>query len=310
MWLIAGTVPEKDFSLYIGRTRADFLTGGESLLLADGRRLPVGRGTTALAATVASVCEQLEIPAPWLLLAGDSGTGDGSRKAYDWLTENLASLALENELEGITFHYFYPDVDYHNRILMAMEELPSKPVLVADAGFMYVAKMSGYAAQYDLFTPDIGELAFLADEKAPHPFYTRGFLSAAENDIPALLERALKNGNCPSSLIIKGATDYIMCNDKLVAMISEPGVAAMECIGGTGDIVTGFATAYLCAGLSICRSSIQAVLAARYLAEICKPDPSCQAVDLIREIGPMLKRYGKLVEDQSQWPCLNHSLSS
>jgi hypothetical protein len=32
------------------------------------------------------------------------------------------------------------------------------------------------AAQFDLFTPDVGELAFLADEEAPHPFYTRGFI--------------------------------------------------------------------------------------------------------------------------------------
>jgi len=35
--------------------------------------------------------------------------------------------------------------------------------------------MSGNAQSFDLFTPDAGELAFLADEEAPHPFYTRGF---------------------------------------------------------------------------------------------------------------------------------------
>jgi len=45
--------------------------------------------------------------------------------------------------------------------------------LIADAGFMYAAKMSGQASKYDLFTPDVGELAFLADEEAPHLFYTR-----------------------------------------------------------------------------------------------------------------------------------------
>ena len=54
---------------------------------------------------------------------------------------------------------------------MCIRDSP-KPTLVADAGFMYVAKMSGYADAYDLFTPEAGELAILADEKAPHPFYT------------------------------------------------------------------------------------------------------------------------------------------
>ena len=54
---------------------------------------------------------------------------------------------------------------WHNRILLAIEDLPVRPLLMADDGYMYVAKMSGYAASYDLFTPDVGELAFLSDEK-------------------------------------------------------------------------------------------------------------------------------------------------
>ena len=57
-----------------------------------------------------------------------------------------------------------------NRVLFAVEEMAKRPVLIADAGFMYAAKMSGQSSKYDLFTPDVGELAFLADEEAPHPF--------------------------------------------------------------------------------------------------------------------------------------------
>jgi len=72
-------------------------------------------------------------------------------------------------------------VDWHNRVLFQIQGLAEKPVLIADAGFMYAAKMSGQAELYDLFTPDIGELAFLADEAAPHPFYTRGFILHEEN---------------------------------------------------------------------------------------------------------------------------------
>ena len=63
---------------------------------------------------------------------------------------------------------------------MALEEWKRRPIVVADAGFMYAAIMSGYAASYVLFTPDVGELAFLADEKAPHPFYTRGYILAED----------------------------------------------------------------------------------------------------------------------------------
>jgi ADP-dependent NAD(P)H-hydrate dehydratase / NAD(P)H-hydrate epimerase len=60
----------------------------------------------------------------------------------------------------LVFHYLQPDVNWHNRVLFAVEEMDRRPVLIADAGFMYAAKMSGQSSQYDLFTPDIGELAF------------------------------------------------------------------------------------------------------------------------------------------------------
>ena len=158
-WMICGTVPDASFPLTGGRWRLD---GG--FLHAEGggiAPLSVQRGT------------------PAALLAGDIGNGDGSRKLYS----RLAASPSLSGVRGITFHYLFPDLDGHNRVLMALEEADPKPVLVADAGFMYVAKMSGYADAYDLFTPDAGELAFLADEKAPHPFYTRGFLLAADEDI-------------------------------------------------------------------------------------------------------------------------------
>lgn len=295
MWLIAGTVPDDDFTLSIDAVWEDSEIDGDELVLPDGRRLPVARGTTALAATAIRACKTLGAPLPRLLLTGDAGKGNGSHKAYDWLAKNLATVA-EHNLQGLTFHYFYPDVDGHNRVFMAVEELKPKPVMVADAGFMYVAKMSGYATSYDLFTPDIGELAFLADEKAPHPFYTRGFLLAKDADVPELLERAIKHENCPQNLIVKGITDYILCNGELVATVSEPAVAAMESIGGTGDIVTGLATAYLASRTPICKSALWAARAARLLALYCKPNPATQAAELIRRIGEVLTAERQQIE--------------
>lgn len=295
MWLIAGTVPDDDFALSVDAVWAESRIDGDELVLPDGRRLPVARGTTALAATAFRACAALGAPLPRLLLAGDAGRGVGSHKAYDWLAANLAKVA-EHGLAGLTFHYFYPDADGHNRVFMAVEELDPKPVMVADAGFMYVAKMSGYATSYDLFTPDIGELAFLADEKAPHPFYTRGFLLAKDADVPELLERAIKHDNCPQNLIVKGITDYILCDGELVATVSEPAVAAMESIGGTGDIVTGLATAYLAAGNPICKSALWAARAARMLAQYCQPNPATQAAELIRNIGTVLAKEKEQIE--------------
>lgn len=292
MWLIAGTVPDDGFELYTGGVAEPCQVENNFIILPDKRRLSVARGTTALLATAILASQALNVEPPRILLAGDQGTGKGSFTAYDWLAENLASLAVT----GLTFHYFYPDVDAHNKLYMILESLIPKPVLVADAGFMYAAKMSGLASGYDLFTPDIGELAFLADEKSPHPFYTRGFLLAEENNIKPLLARAMRYGNCPDNMIIKGQTDYIVCDRRIIAEVTEPLEESMECIGGTGDIVTGFATAYLAAGCPICQSALRAARAARCLGAFCQPNPATQAATLIAKIKPMMKKYEDIIE--------------
>lgn len=282
MWCIAGSVPDADFSLALpdGPLRLD----GSTLCLPDGRGVTVERGTAALAATALLACEALGTDALRALLAGDIGTGDGSRRLYDWLCGNAARLAPQ----GLTFHYLFPDVDWHNRVLLALQALPQPPLLLADAGFMYAAKMSGYADAYDLFTPDVGELAFLADEKAPHPFYTRGFLLAEDHNIPPLLARVLAHGNCPRHLLIKGAADHIVCEGELRAVIDSPSVPAMECIGGTGDIVTGLVTAFAAAGWPLCAACRAASRSARRLAALCEPQPDTPVADLIRRLPDAL----------------------
>ncbi|WP_300800940.1 sugar kinase, partial [uncultured Desulfovibrio sp.] len=238
----------------------------------------------ALAATALLACEALGTDAPHALLAGDIGTGDGSRRLYAWLCDNAARLAPR----GMTFHYLFPDADWHNRVLLALQALPRPPLMLADAGFMYAAKMSGYADAYDLFTPDVGELAFLADEKAPHPFYTRGFLLAEDHNIPPLLARVLVHGNCPRHLLIKGAADHIVCEGELRAVIDSPSVPAMECIGGTGDIVTGLVTAFAAAGWPLCAACQAASRSARRLAVLCEPRPDTPVADLIRRLPDAL----------------------
>lgn len=251
-WMICGTVPDASFPLTGGRWRLD---GG--FLHAEGggiAPLSVQRGTPALLGTALLTCETLGVEPPTALLAGDTGNGDGSRKLYS----RLAASPSLSGVRGITFHYLFPDLDGHNRVLMALEEADPKPVLVADAGFMYVAKMSGYADAYDLFTPDAGELAFLADEKAPHPFYTRGFLLAADEDIPSLVERAYQHGNAARFLLIKGKVDHLVEGGRFLGDVSEPQVAALEPIGGTGDLVTGLVTGLLAGGMEMPQACLTA----------------------------------------------------
>ncbi len=70
--------------------------------------------------------------------------------------------------------------------------------------------MSGQAGRYDCFTPDLGELAFLADEQAPHPFYTRGFILHENNRAEDLIERAYRHDNAAQNLLVKGGTDRVV----------------------------------------------------------------------------------------------------
>ena len=110
---------------------------------------------------------------------------------------------------------------------------------------MYAAKMSGQAQSYDLFTPDVGELSFLADESAPHPFYTRGFILHQDNQVPDLIARAYAYKNGARHLLVKGSVDYVVADGEITDQISEPATEAMEAIGGTGDTLTGLACALI-----------------------------------------------------------------
>ena len=244
------------------------------------RHLPIGRGTPALAAAAAITAKEMDSGMLRVLLAADDGKGGGSRAVYRHLLENAAQYSGW----GITFHYLLPDVDWHNRILMALRDLPERPLLCADAGYMYAAKMSGYAAEYDLFTPDIGELAFLADENAPHPFYTRGFLLADEEDAPGLIKRAYEHENAAKTMLVKGRVDMVAQNGRVLDQINYPMVPHLEPIGGTGDTVAGIASALLAAGIPIIRACSLAARANRYMGQLAQPTPATQIGELLAQL--------------------------
>jgi hypothetical protein len=280
MLAIVGTVPELDFPVLCGEVSRK----GDALLI-QGREVPVHRGTPALIAAAAGVLEMLGQENPLAFLVGDIGLGHGSRRLYDYVIHRLPEIPLD----VLAFHYLQPDVDWHNRVLFAVEDIPRRPILVADAGFMYAAKMSGQASAYDLFTPDLGELAFLADEEAPHPFYTRGFILHDEKRVPELIARAYKHDNAARLLLVKGATDYVAGEKGILATIESPSEEALEAIGGTGDTLTGIVSALIQAGYAAEVAAVMGARVNRLAGSYARPTPASQVMDLVVQIPKALE---------------------
>jgi len=282
-WLIVGTVPEEDFPLVHGPV----VVRNQSLRVQE-REVKIARGTPALAAFTAMAAREMDLAPPEVLLMGDTGSGQGSRKVYARLVEIMGEL----EVEGFTFHYLLPDIYWHNKVLWAIQEKQPSAVLVADAGFMYVAKMSGFSADYDLFTPDIGEMCFLADETAPHPFYTRGFLLEDESRVEEYISRAYSEQNAARHLLVKGARDYIVQDGQIMSTVSEPAVPAMEAIGGTGDSLTGIVTARLMAKEDIPAACHKSALTNRHLGVLGLPTPAFSIGELLPFLAGAMQETG------------------
>lgn len=281
MLAVVGTLPEEDFPLVAGPVE---LTQDELLL--EGRRIPVNRGTAALLAAACAGLEVLQRPPPEAVVVGDTGSGPGSRHLYEYMAQQLG----RSSFSAIAFHYILPQVDWHSRLHFALEELKPRPCLIADAGFMYVAKMSGLAPAYDLFAPDAGELAFLADEEAPHPFYTRGFILTQEDRVPELIARAYAHDNAARYLLVKGRIDYLADRSGILATVAEPLVEALEAIGGTGDTLTGLVSALVTAGFEIPEAAVLAARANRLAGELARPTPATGIAEIVRHIPTALKR--------------------
>ena len=280
MWAVVGTIPDQDFPLVTG-----LVSLKDNAISIQGQQIPVSRGTPALLAAAIKAGELQGQAAPYGFLVGDIGLGVGSRRLCDYLVEHLG----KSDFRTITFHYLQPNVRWHNRVLSAVEQMTKRPILVADAGSMYAAKMSGKAEAYDLFTPDIGELAFLADEQAPHPLYTRGFILHEETRVPELITRSYTHNNAARHLLVKGETDYVTNQNGIQATIDYPIVEAMEAIGGTGDTLTGIVVALIAAGMEISEAATVAARANRLAGYYAKPTAATQVAEIVSYIPGALE---------------------
>ncbi len=279
MLCVVGTVPSKDFPLCEGEVR---LTN--EILEVGGKCIDVNRGTPALLAAAAVTADTLG-RSLFTYIVGDTGTGKGSRHLY----AHLADVLPRTRFETITFHYLQPIVHWQKRLQKILGGVSPKPTLIADAGYMYAAKMSGEAPLYDLFTPDAGELAFLADEEAPHPFYTRGFILHEEQRVPDLISRAYSHGNAARYLLVKGERDYLASEQGVLATVSEPAAEAMEAIGGTGDTLTGIVSVLIDGGMPLQKAALAAMRVNRVAGQYASPTPATQVIEIIRNIPRALR---------------------
>jgi hypothetical protein len=165
MLLLAGTMPIPDMPLTFGAC----MYGDNKLTIGDYPLTDnyVTLGTAAMISASSATCQALGIEGPHAVVAGDIGGGDGTLKMFRFVTDEVARL----KPKVLTMHYILPAREPFIELVSAVEKTDPKPFFIADAGTMLNAKAVGLSKKFDLFTPDPGELSFLADPDAAHPAY-------------------------------------------------------------------------------------------------------------------------------------------
>jgi NAD(P)H-hydrate repair Nnr-like enzyme with NAD(P)H-hydrate dehydratase domain len=238
-----------------------------------------------------SAATALRLPAPWALVAGDIGRGQGSREIYSYLINGIADIAPR----VLTLHYCVPDMALMKSLCQSIDRCQCRPVTVADAGSMYAAKAAGLAPRFEVMTPDATEVAFLADPDATHPAYiARHLFDTDSGKAPELAAAAWKKGNSARFLLVKGATDYIIREGKVVSTVTGPDVPALEPIGGTGDTITGLIAALSYSGMDAEGALVTAARANRLAGEAAAATPATRVSGIIEKFPGVLIRNLKL----------------
>lgn len=283
MILLAGTVPMEDLPLVAGEVKT-----GDGFLVADGRRIPCTQGTGAMISSVLAVTEYLKLDPPRVVVAGDIGQGKGSRSVYEYLIQKIPELSVE----VLTLHYCLPDMVLMRMLCESIAGCAKRPVMVADAASMYAAKATGLASEFDIFTPDASELAFLADPEATHPAYiSRHLFDTDMTGAAGLIYTACQMNSTARLLLVKGAVDHIVQDGNIVDTIAEPSVPELEAIGGTGDTITGLVSALAYAGLELHEAAIIAAKANRMAGKFANATPATKIWQIIDQFPAVFKEH-------------------
>ncbi len=283
MLLIAGTVPVKGLPLTMGPVSRD-----GDLLTVDGQRIPCTQGTGTMLGSALATAEYLDMEAPYALVVGDEGRGDGSNTMYQYLIENVTRLPLK----VLALHYCLPNMGLTRSLCSALKKCTRRPRLIADAAAMYAAKAAGLAREFDIFTPDATEMAFLADPAATHPAYISHHLF--DIDIartPQLVAEAYRQNSAARVLLVKDSIDYIAQEGSITASIDEPDVPALEAIGGTGDTITGLVAAFLHADLEPHEAAIIAARANRMAGQYASATPATRVSEIIPHFARVFREH-------------------
>ncbi|MGC8911524.1 MAG: NAD(P)H-hydrate dehydratase [Nitrososphaeria archaeon] len=274
--LIVGTVPVEKFPIYVGIPSFD----GKNLFLNEWT-LPIGMGTLTLYSAAYLTLAHLKGESPTLITVGDIGKADGSRILYQKLTEEIE----EFKPNVLTLHYVMPIITLVKTLALKLQKMNPKPIVVADAGFMYAFKASKMGHVCDIFTPDPGEMAFLADKNAVHPAYMERHLFEIDSiDVESLIEKVKNVEGLPKMLVVKGAVDYIVLDGKILFKIDDPMVPSLEPIGGTGDTLTGILTGLISCGLPLEKAALYACKINRIAGLLSNPTPRTKVNEIISYI--------------------------
>lgn len=284
MLLVCGTIPQEDISMITGEARFD----SEKLFIED-KEIPCTQGTAALISAACVTAKHFKSAPPRVILVGDTGRGKNSHGLYDYLAKNIGQIAPD----VLLMHYILPVMGLMKKVHAAAMKCSKKPVLMADASSMYAAKAAGLGPQFDVFTPDLSEIAFLADPDAIHPAYISHHLFRTDAaHVPELIAAAYRQKSAAKVMIVKGSTDYVVENGSIIGTISKPDIPALEAIGGTGDTISGMIGAMIDAGWTHRQAAIDTAQANRMAGEFIHATPATKIRTLINALHQALGTTG------------------
>ncbi len=285
MLLLVGTMPIEDMPLTYGPCKysENKLVIGDYVLTDKYVTL----GTATMISAASATCHALGIQEPHAVVVGDIGKGDGTLKLFRYLTDEVANL----KPTVLTIHYILPAREPFIELVNTVDKMEGKPFFIADAGALLNAKAVGVSRKFDLFTPDPGELSFLADADAAHPAYVRHFIFEVDTtEVVRLGKEAWEHGDVPRYLLVKAATDHIFVEGKVVGITKEPNIPALEPIGGTGDTITGIVSALIYSGIEPSEACIKATKINRFMGQLANPTPATRIAQLIPFIPEAVKK--------------------
>ncbi len=285
MLLLVGTMPIDDMPLTYGACKydGDRLTIGDYVL--EDKYVTIG--TAAMISAASVTCQALSIKEPYAVAIGDTGMGEGTLKMFKFLNDEVVNL----KPKVLTIHYILPSREQFTKLVETVDKMEEKPFFIADAGALLNAKAIKLSRKFDLFTPDPGELSFLADPDAAHPAYVQHFIFEVDNtEVARLSKEAYEHGDTPRYVLVKAAIDHIVVNGEVVGVIKEPLIPALEAIGGTGDTITGIVSALIYSGIEPADACIKAAQINRFMGELANPTPATGIARLIPFIPEAVRK--------------------